>query len=95
MVLRRLFCQKIILFIPSYPRHKISTPCLAIASWKHGHPNTPVLCSEACLSGMPYLVQLATSRMASVNACGASCGKLCPIPPVMVWCAYFPLKRTA
>ena len=32
----------------------------------------------------------ATSRTASANAFGASCGRLCPMPPVMSRCEYFP-----
>ena len=31
-----------------------------------------------------------TSRTASTKACGASWGRLCPIPPVMVRWAYLP-----
>ena len=32
----------------------------------------------------------ATSMTASAKACGASCGRLCPMPPVMSRCAYLP-----
>src|SRR5712671_6478621 len=32
----------------------------------------------------------ATSTTASAKACGASWGRLCPMPPVMVRCAYLP-----
>src|SRR4029079_2043736 len=33
---------------------------------------------------------LATSTTAWAKACGASWGRLCPIPPVMVRCSYLP-----
>src|SRR5262249_53493459 len=32
----------------------------------------------------------ATSTTAWANACGASCGRLCPMPPVRFRCSYFP-----
>src|SRR5262245_15562149 len=32
----------------------------------------------------------AISTTAWAKACGASCGRLCPIPPVMCLCSYFP-----
>src|ERR1700693_408801 len=31
-----------------------------------------------------------TSTIAWAKACGASCGRLCPMPPLMVRCAYLP-----
>src|SRR2546430_1871021 len=34
--------------------------------------------------------KLSTSTIAWAKAWGASCGKLCPIPPEMVRCAYLP-----
>ena len=33
---------------------------------------------------------LATSTTASAKACGASWGRLCPMPPLMSRCAYLP-----
>ena len=38
---------------------------------------------------------LATSTIAWANACGASCGRLCPMPPVMVRCSYVPVNLLA
>src|SRR5688572_16848469 len=35
-------------------------------------------------------LSMATSMTASAKSCGASCGRLCPMPPVMVRCAYLP-----
>ena len=32
----------------------------------------------------------ATSMTASAKACGASCGRLCPMPPLMSRCSYLP-----
>jgi hypothetical protein len=33
---------------------------------------------------------LATSTTAWAKACGASCGRLCPMPPAMFRCSYLP-----
>ena len=31
-----------------------------------------------------------TSMIAWAKACGASCGRLCPMPPLIVLCSYLP-----
>jgi hypothetical protein len=36
-----------------------------------------------------------TSMMACANASGASCGRLCPTPPVTTRCAYLPTNLPA
>ena len=42
------------------------------------------------LTGANQDAKPSTSTIASANACGASCGRLCPTPPVMTRCAYLP-----
>jgi transcriptional regulator of acetoin/glycerol metabolism len=39
--------------------------------------------------------QPSASTTASVNACGASWGRLCPMPPVIVRCSYLPVNLAA
>ena len=39
-----------------------------------------------------YFVKPSASMIASANALGASCGRLCPTPPLIVLCTYLPLN---
>src|SRR6267154_3481313 len=54
-----------------------------------GHGSFP--CAFMRLLAPPAIDQIsATSTTASAKACGASWGRLCPMPPVIVRCAYLP-----
>jgi hypothetical protein len=58
--------------------------------------NAPILRSHAILLataaaatyGWFPLIKRSTSTTALAKACGASCGRLCPMPPLMVRCEY-------
>ena len=40
----------------------------------------------------PRMQQVSTASTASADACGASCGKLWPMPPEMLRCSYGPVN---
>lgn len=49
--------------------------------------HAPAVRAWACVSRDPNQYR-STSRTASAKACGASCGRLCSMPPVITRCAY-------
>ena len=56
--------------------------------WSDGNLRTAT--GQSAGPGQVDQASAATSTMASAKARGASWGRLCPIPPLMVRCAYFP-----
>ena len=65
------------------------TPFQLEASAKAPWTSTTVSGALEVASDMsaPSLAEVSTSMTASAKACGASCGRLWPMPPVIVRCA--------